>query len=245
MPPKPRHQLTACLRIGLTLPALLLMAHAALAVTDPEALSSVTSRMDKSAAQFQGMTARIEWIDHTKVINEDSRQAGHVKLKKAKFAGAPATGLITFTEPDAKTVALNGAEVQIYYPKMKTVQIWDLGREGDLFFQFVLLGFGTTSSELRRNYNLRVVGSETVLDRKTTHLELIAKGKQVQNYITSIDLWIPEDSGYPIQEILHEPSGDTKTIRYTHMQINPPLTEKQMAIEMPPGVKKEYPQKAK
>jgi len=188
------------------------------------------------------MTAQIEWIDHTKVINEDSRQAGSVKLKRAK---AGVTGLIGFTEPDVKTVALNGAEIQIYYPKMKTVQIWDLGREGDLFFQFVLLGFGTTSADLKKNYNVRVVGAETVLNKKATRLELVAKTKQVQKYITSIDLWIPEDSAYPIQEILHEPSGDTKTIRYSQMQMNSPLTDKQMAIDMPAGVKKEYPQKSK
>ena len=222
--------------------AFLLLTGSAWAVNDAESLAAVSARLDKGALQFQGMSAQIECIDHTKVINEDSRQAGSVKLKKAK---AGVTGLIGFTEPDVKTVALNGAEVQIYYPKMKTVQIWDLGREGDLFFQFVLLGFGSTSADLRRNYNLRVAGAETVLGHKCTRLELVAKTKQVQKYIVSIDLWIPEDSAYPVQEILHEPSGDTKTIRYTQMLLNPPLTDKQMMIDMPAGVKKEYPQKSK
>ncbi len=221
------------------------VALAASPLTDAESLVAVNARLDKGAAQFQTMSAKIEWIDHTKVINEDSRQAGNVRLKRAKTPGAPVIGLISFTEPDVKTVLLSGPEVQIYYPKMKTVQVWELGREGDLFFQFVLLGFGSTSADLRRNYTVRVAGSEMIGDRKTTKLQLTAKTKQVQKYITSIDLWIPEDSGHPIQEVLRETSGDTKTIRYSQIQMNTPLTDKQLTIEMPPGVKKEYPQRAK
>ncbi|MEO8026871.1 MAG: outer membrane lipoprotein carrier protein LolA [Bryobacteraceae bacterium] len=223
-------------------------ASVAWAVSDAESLANVNSRLDKSAAEFQSMSANIEWIDHTKVINEDSRQAGTVRLKKAKaglLGGAPVTGLIGFTEPDAKTISLNGPEIHIYYPKMKTVQIWDLGRQGDQFFQFVLLGFGTTSADLRRNYNVRVVGPETLGDTKTTRLELKPKTKQIQEYLSAIDLWIPEDSGYPVQEILHQKSGDTTTIRYTQAKFNAPMTDKQLAIDLPAGVKKEYPQKSK
>src|SRR5262249_43578940 len=134
-------------------------------------------------------------------------------------------------------------EVQIFYPKMKTVQIWDLGRQGDQFFQFVLLGFGTTSGDLRKNYTVRVVGSEQVGDKKSTKLELKPKTKQVQEYLTMIELWIPEDSGYPVQEILYQKSGDTTTIRYSQQQFNAPMADKQLAIELPAGVKKEYPQK--
>lgn len=220
---------------------LVLACGAVLAANDGDAAAAVKARIDKDAAKFTSMTARIEWVDHTKVINEDSRQTGTVRLKRRP--GAPPLGLINFTEPDQRTVALVGAQVQIYYPKMKLVRIFELGKESDQLFQFVLLGFGTTWADLNHTYTVKVAGADTVAGKKSTRLELKPKDPKALEYVTKVELWIPEDSGFPIQEVLYQPSGDTTTIRYSDIVINGPMTDAQLTLQLPSGVKKEYPQK--
>ncbi len=64
--------------------------------------------------------------------------------------------LIEFVEPDPQTVVFEKTKVQIYFPKMQTVQVYDLGKHRSLVDQFLLLGFGSSGKELARNYNLKV-----------------------------------------------------------------------------------------
>ena len=55
--------------------------------------------------------------------------------------------LIDFTKPNPRTVAFRGRKAEIYYPKLKSVQEYDLGKRSDLLDQFLLVGFGTTGKE--------------------------------------------------------------------------------------------------
>ena len=66
--------------------------------------------------------------------------------------------LINLTEPDPKTVAFQGHTVEIYYPKMQTVDEFDVSKYRELLEQFFLLGFGTSRADLQASYNLRWVG---------------------------------------------------------------------------------------
>jgi outer membrane lipoprotein-sorting protein len=200
----------------------------------------VLSRMNRGGSSFQGMNAKLRWTDHTKVINEDSTQSGTVRMKKGKKEVA---GLIDYTQPDPKTILLRDNKVQIFYPKIKTVQIYDLGKRGDQLYQFLLLGFGTTADDLRKNYEVTVGGQENLAGRKTIRLVLVPRSKEAKDYLTRIELWIPEDSPYPMQEKLHHKSGDYTLIAYSDLQINPPLADKDLELQLPQGVKKEYPQK--
>src|SRR3712207_8497622 len=40
--------------------------------------------------------------------------------------------LIDFTRPDAKSVAFRGRKAEVFYPKLKTVQEYDLGKQKGL-----------------------------------------------------------------------------------------------------------------
>ena len=86
-------------------------------------------------------------------------EAGSMLLKKQ---GRELQVLIDFTKPDAKTVAFRGQKAEIFYPKLKTVQEYDLGKQRGMVDQFLLLGFGTTGQDLKANYSVKYAGEETV-----------------------------------------------------------------------------------
>jgi outer membrane lipoprotein-sorting protein len=132
--------------------------------------------------------------------------------------------------------------VEIYYPKIQTVQEFDVGQNKDLLSQFFLLGFGTSRADLLSNYNIQFLGTETLDGRQTQRLELIPKSKAVLEHLKKFELWIA-DSGYPVQQKFYLPGGDYMLMTYSDMKINPELRDAALKLQVPKNVKREYPQK--
>jgi outer membrane lipoprotein-sorting protein len=203
-------------------------------------LDAVLARIDSAGAAFHGMSAKLRRLSHTAVINEDTVDSGTVLLKRPKPQDMRM--LVEFTQPDPKTVAFQGHKVDIYYPKIQTVQEFDVGQNRDLLNQFFLLGFGTSRADLQSNYNIRFLGPETLDGHQTERLELIPKSKGVLEHLKKFELWI-SDSGYPIQQKFYLPGGDYMLMTYSDMKINPELRDAALKLQVPKNVKREYPQK--
>jgi len=202
---------------------------------------SVLERMDRAAAAFHGMTASVRHVTHTAVINDDSTETGAVKMRKVR--AGEVEGLIDFTSPDRKIYLFKGRKAQIYTPASKTVQVYDLGKHGEQLDQFLMIGFGTAKEELQRGYDISVLSQDTVGGQATTHLQLIPRSKEALNYVKRMDLWISDATGYPVQEKLLQPSGDSLLVVYDEVKINPPLSEADMKLDLPKDVNFLYPQK--
>ncbi|MBX9601829.1 MAG: outer-membrane lipoprotein carrier protein LolA [Bryobacteraceae bacterium] len=205
-----------------------------------DGLTEVLARMDKVAPGFESMAAKFKWTEYTSVIKETNESSGEIRFKRIKNK---VRGLIDYTQPDAKTVMLADQQVWIHLPKIKTAQIYDLGKQGDQLYQFLLLGFGTSSASLRKNWDVKLAGSDTVAGHKTSRLELIPKSGEARNYLSRVELWIPENGSYPLQEKLHQKSGDYILISYSAQQFNTGMPDGSLDLKLPPGTKKEYPQK--
>jgi outer membrane lipoprotein-sorting protein len=203
-------------------------------------LKEVLTRLDQAAAQFHSMSAKITRVKHTAVLNNDDKESGTVYMKKN---GPRLQALMDITEPDKKTSVVEGREVQVYYPNMKQVNIYDAGKNGEQLEQFLSLGFGTSGSDLEKTYTIRVVGTETVTGEKTIHLELIPKSSEATKLVKKVDLWIGEHN-YPVQEKIYEPSGDYDLWTYTDVQINGNVRDQDLKLKLPNGAKRVYPQKS-
>ncbi len=203
-------------------------------------LDAVLGLIDRAGASFRGMSANVKRVSHTAVINEDNVDSGTVLLKRAHQRDMRM--LVDFTQPDPKTVAFQGHKVEIYYPKMATVQEFDLGKNRELLDEFLLIGFGTSRAELQEAYTMRLVGSETIDGEKTERLELVPKSKEVLRHLTKLELWVA-DNGYPIQQKFYQPAGDYMVFTYSSMKINPELADSALKLHLPKNVKREYPQK--
>jgi outer membrane lipoprotein-sorting protein len=203
-------------------------------------LDSVLARIDQAGAAFKGMSAHVTRVSHTAVINEDNTDSGTMLLKRAHARDMRM--LVDFTQPDPKTVVFQGRKVEIYYPKIETVQEFDVGKSRALLDEFFLIGFGTSRADLQASYNLRLVGSDTIGGQKTDRLELIPKSKEVLQHLTRLEIWVA-GNGYPVQQKFYEPAGDYMVFTYSDMKINPELAESALKLHLPKNVKHEYPQK--
>ena len=203
-------------------------------------LSAVFANIDQAAAKFKSLTADIRRVTHTEVINEDTVDSGTIRLKRTR--PREMRMLIDLVEPDPKSVLVQGKKAEVYYPRIKTVQEWDLGKNRDLMDQFFLAGFGTTSHELQEAYTVRLAGLETIAGQKTTHLELIPKSKEVLQHLKRFELWIADENGLPVQQRF-VPAGQSVLVTYTNLKVNAGLPDSALKLQLPKGVKREFPQK--
>jgi len=199
------------------------------------------ARLDQAARGFRSMTAKIKKISHTAVIKESAEETGRITLLRPKPRDLKM--LAEFTSPEERAVAFDGRKVQIYYPRILTVQEYDLGKQSSLIDQFLLLGFGSSSSELKKGYDIKWTGEEAVNGIKCDHLELTPKSDEARQHVRRIEIWVSAVDGVTQQQKVHQPSRDYVLITYSEIKLNPPLTDDSTRLKLPKGVKKETPQK--
>ncbi len=170
---------------------------AALAARGPQAaaLKDVLNRLDQAAKAFHSTSARISWTKHTAVLNDDSTQTGVVYRARTPKG---LLGRIDIATPEKKGYAFEGRTVQIYYPNIKEVDIYDAGAQGEQLEEFLMLGFGTSGMDLEKTYEVRFMGTETVKGEKAVHLALIPKSGEARKLVKQVDLWISERANYPV-----------------------------------------------
>jgi outer membrane lipoprotein-sorting protein len=220
--------------VCLSMASLALIAAFALPLmADP--LTEVFSKIDKAAAGFKGMTAKLVQTAHTAVIDDDSVSSGTVKFRRAKPGDTRI--LLEFTTPDSKFVSLEGDVGRMYIPKAGVVQEYDLRSRRNVLDQGLLLGFGATSAEIKAAYDVSWVGSEKLNGQATSHIKLVPKAKEVLQNIKQAELWISDATGTPVQQrLVTSARGDYTQLTYSGVQLNPRLSEKDVKLTFPRGV---------
>jgi outer membrane lipoprotein-sorting protein len=214
----------------------------AVALTTPlaaQSLDETFARMDKTAQQLKTVVARIKRDVHTSVINDDSIDSGTIKLKRQKSGDTRM--LIDFTGTDAKTVALEDSKVSVYYPRIKTAQIYDVGDKKQAVEQFLLLGFGASSAELKQAYDVKWVGPENIGGQQTGHLQLNPKSKEMSRQVTGAELWIADGNGLPIEQKIVFTSGDYWLVNYSDIKFNQPLSDEDLKLKIPKDAQIQHP----
>lgn len=206
-----------------------------------ETLKDVLARMDQAAASFRGMTAKLNKASYTAVIKDLSEESGSIAMRLGKNREMEVR--VDLAQPDVKTWAFRGRKAELYLPKINTVQEYDLGKHGRLLDQFLLLGFGSTSADLSKSYNLRLAAEETLHGKKTSRMELIPKSSEARQHLTKVEIWFPHDGGYPIQQKFYQGSGDYVLVSYSEPKLEANIPDTAVRLALPKGVKREYPQK--
>lgn len=204
-----------------------------------ETLEALLARLDKAAESFTAVTASLKQTDHTDIFGENEQRTAAVKLKRGK------NGLLArvdFNDPRS-VYTFRERTVEIYTPKSNTVQIYDFQKYGHQVDQFLLLGFGTSGRDLLRDFKVKLIGPATIGEIKTTHIEITPKSREMQEHFAKAELWIALASTYPVQEKFHTNEKDYKLFLWSEVKLNAPVADKDLELQLPPGVQKLYPQK--
>jgi outer membrane lipoprotein-sorting protein len=206
-------------------------------VAPADDLSAILQRMDQASAAFHSMTADLKMVTYTAILDDKTVESGSLEMVKGKNA---TEAVVAFTGSNARTIGFFNKQIQLYQPKLNLVQIYNLKKSGKFLEQFLLLGFGASGKDLAKSYNIQFGGAEQVDGQSASKVVLTPKERGVQEQISQAELWIPESSGYPVQQKFYNSSGNYHLVTYTNFQLNPQLS--QLKLNAPPGTKTEYPQ---
>ena len=196
----------------------------------------VLAMMDKSAKDFHSLTADIENVKYTAVVEDKSTETGQIWVRHDQKMR------IDITKPEARTILRTGDSLFLYNPKLNRVEEYDLGKNRAMVDQYIRLGFGTKSEDLKKSYLVTVTGEEELDHKKTVVLDLTPKADQVRSQLTRIQMWIDEASWLPLQQKFYEAgSGDYILFHYTNMMKNHKLNDSKFKQDWPKGASHEKP----
>jgi outer membrane lipoprotein-sorting protein len=197
---------------------------------------AVLNRMDKTAPAFHAVSANIQLKTYTAILKDTTVETGSFKMQRK---GSEVRAMLDFSsQPDSRIIAIMGKVVGIYYPARNLYQSFDVGKNTDVLNQFLLLGFGSSGKDLAQSYTISAEGQENVSGKETTKLLLVPKDAEVKKKLSQIEIWVPNDTAYPVQQEFYAPQGDYRTVTYNDVQLNPPIKGK-LELKVPSGVKKQ------
>jgi outer membrane lipoprotein-sorting protein len=197
-------------------------------------LEAVFARIDKAAGSFKGLTADMKRLHHVELVNANDLDEGNITVKKVKAADIRI--LIKFTKPEAKTVMIGGGKAQMYNPKANEVQEADIKKHKNLINEVLLLGFGSSSSELKAAYTIKLGGPDTLDGTPAVRIELTPTNEEIRHSIKKCELWVPEN-GIPLQQKFYEGGGDYQIATYSHIVLSPNVPDSAVKLDLPKGVK--------
>jgi outer membrane lipoprotein-sorting protein len=199
-------------------------------------LEYVLGMMDKSAQDFRSLTAALDHTTYTALVKDSSTESGEIFVRKDSKMR------IDFTRPDPRTILRNGDNLYIYTPKINRVEEYNIGKNRALADQYLALGFGTRTENLKKNYEVTFGGEEDLDGQKMAILDLVPHSDDVRKQITKIRMWIDEASWLPVQQKFFEAgSGDYFLSRYKNVMKNLKIGDGKFKADWPKGTKVEKP----
>jgi len=194
--------------------------------------------MNEAAPAFRSLSADVQMITFTAIIDSKITEDGSLKIAKSKNGEVRAVVDFSHVKDSAREIGLNGKTVRTYFPNAKCFQDYDLGKNGDLINQFLLLGFGASGDELSKSYTITSEGVEKISGLTATKMLLLPKDSKLKEKLARVELWIPEGQSNPIQQqFFEEPSGNYRKMTYSKIQMNPAI-HGNLEIRLPSGTQK-------
>ncbi len=205
-------------------------------------LEALLSRMDTASEGFRAMQADVRWLKYTDIVEDESIEEGVIRVMRDKKKQISL--LIEFQKPYPYFVSVRGTTVEIYRPKIATVEEYDLSRSRDMLEQALLLGFGTAGRFLRENFDLEMEGEEEAAGVDAVKLALVPKSDKLRGNMPRLEMWVSTSDWQPVQEKIHGADpGDYRLYTYTNVKRNPAMKESALKLRIPGKVKRIFPQR--
>ncbi len=224
---------------GILLPALATLFLPVLPAVEMDVL---LARMDTASEGFRAMQADVRWLKYTDIVEDESIEEGVIRVMRDKKKQISL--LIEFQKPYPYFVSVRGTTVEIYRPKIATVEEYDLSRSRDMLEQALLLGFGTAGRFLRENYDLEMQGEEEAAGVDAVKLALVPKSEKLRGNMPRLEMWVSTSDWQPVQEKIYGADpGDYRLYTYTNVKRNPAMKESAVKLRIPGKVKRIFPQR--
>lgn len=197
-------------------------------------LEQVLARMDTAGRSFRSLEAAIERTKVTVLVNDRALDSGKVYFVRS---GQQSRLKLDILKPEVQRLLVEKQVAQLYFPKIKQVQQFNLGKDRDKA-EFLLVGFGQSNEDLRKYYTATLVGDEIVKGIPTSVLDLKPKSAQASAMFSTIRLWLDQQRWIPVQTKLTEASGDYLLIHFKDIKLNSNIANSVFDLKLPKDVQR-------
>jgi outer membrane lipoprotein-sorting protein len=194
-------------------------------------LDQVFAKIDEASKTFHAIEANIEQTKVTVIVNDTDIKTGKIYYTKP---GKEPRLKLEFTKPQPEFVLLDKGKLQIYVPRIKQVQVASTAGHEDTVEMFLALGFGQTSEDLKKNFDVTLAPDEVVDGQTRTVLDLKPRHSGT---FRSVRMWLDQKAWHAVQIKTTETSGDYLVVKYSNIKMSPSLPDSRFQLDLPKDVK--------
>ena len=135
------------------------------------------------------------------------------------LAVRPSDILLSYTKPEKKLLRIDATTLRFVWPDRQLRESRDIRASQARVQKYFV---DKTPAELRKHF--AITAAEDAARPGTWRLEMLPKRKQIQQGVTKIELWLDQRTSMLSTMTLTFAGGDTKTMAFTNVEVNPPIT---------------------
>ena len=186
--------------------------------------------IDEQQKKIQTLSGSFSQRKESSLAKDPLVSWGTVKFKR------PDRIHFTYSKPDQMELALEGKTLWIYYPGRSQAEKYSFARNKRVtqYLEPITGIFQKTFTQLTETYSLTYQGVES---GRLYRFRLLPKEEKIQKFLSRVDLRIDKGSGAILRFEMIETGKDRLLLEFKDLQINPPLKDEDLTIQIPPSVR--------
>lgn len=138
-----------------------------------------------------------------------------------------------YSGPEPRVFLITEDRFVAYYPTRKKAEEVSLGKlAGRRVFR--VFGIGQTAEDLRKFFDISL--GDPGAEEGTFLMVLTPKRRRVKDRLQMVRFWVDEKTCLPRQLEYLETDGDSTTLTFSNVQVNPEIAEARFSVEIPEDV---------
>ena len=205
--------------------------------TQAQLLTGILNKMEKAHLDLKSLKAEMVLERTNTQIGVTDSEFGQLLYKPGPQKSKQKLR-IDYTKPSKDILAVDGDNFVFYQPRIKQAlkgmaSKYSKGKQGGLA-QFITIALDGSLKSASGKYNIGFVKDEMVEGVMTSVLRLTPKSN---DQFTSFDIWVNQQSGFPVRFSGTERNGDQTMVTLKNLQLNTNVPNNAFALDLPSGTK--------
>jgi outer membrane lipoprotein-sorting protein len=205
--------------------------------TQAQLLTGILNKMEKAHQDLKSLKAEMILERTNTQIGVTDSEFGQLLYKPGPQKSKQKLR-IDYTKPSKDVLAVDGDNFVFYQPRIKQAfkgmaSKYSKGKQGGLA-QFITIALDGSLKSASGKYNIGFVKDEMVEGVMTSVLRLAPKSN---DQFTSFDIWVNQQSGFPVRFSGTERNGDLTMVTLKNLQLNTNVPNNAFALDLPSGTK--------
>ena len=186
----------------------------------PDVFDELYTRGKQANDAMKTLTARFTETTTSSLLTKPLVARGHLAVER------PSRVVLRYTEPDERTVLIDGNKMTMSWPSRHIRQVSDIGTAQGRVQKYFING---TADDLRGQFEIEDYGAN---DKPGTYyVTMVPKRKQIRENLVKLDLWINRTSLLLDTMKMTFSNGDSKTMAFEDVVPNAAIEPGTFALE--------------